>query len=134
MQISFFLPRFYLISPSSLIFSNRLFHANYLRDTSFCHDYQAIGFVGRTDAPFLKLTLFIPLEIKKVMLWSFLNQILCAMSTFVMTGKYLLRGYILGVLTHTTALDRFWGGFYSTLFHRVKELLYLYMYLFFLPK
>ena len=42
-----------------------------------------------------------------------------------MTRKYPLRGYILGVLTHTTALDRFWGGFYSPLFHRVKELLYL---------
>ena len=26
------------------------------------------------------------------------------------TRKYPLRGYILGVLTHTTALDRLWGG------------------------
>ena len=26
------------------------------------------------------------------------------------TRKYPLRGYILGVLTHTTALDRIWGG------------------------
>ena len=26
------------------------------------------------------------------------------------TRKYPLRGYILGVLTHTTALDRVWGG------------------------
>ena len=26
------------------------------------------------------------------------------------TRKYLLRGYILGVLTHTTALDRLWEG------------------------
>ena len=25
------------------------------------------------------------------------------------TRKYPLRGYILGVLTHTTALDRLWG-------------------------
>ena len=25
------------------------------------------------------------------------------------TRKYLLRGYILGVLTHTTAWDRLWG-------------------------
>ena len=25
------------------------------------------------------------------------------------TKKYPLRGYILGVLTHTTALDRLWG-------------------------
>ena len=25
------------------------------------------------------------------------------------TRKYLLREYILGVLTHTTALDRLWG-------------------------
>ena len=24
--------------------------------------------------------------------------------------KYPLRGFILGVLTHTTALDRLWGG------------------------
>ena len=28
----------------------------------------------------------------------------------IFTRKYLLRGYILGVLTHTTALDRLWGG------------------------
>ena len=28
----------------------------------------------------------------------------------VLTRKYPLRGYILGVLTHTTALDRHWGG------------------------
>ena len=27
-----------------------------------------------------------------------------------LTRKYPLRGYILGVLTHTTALDRLWGG------------------------
>ena len=26
------------------------------------------------------------------------------------TRKYPLRGYILGVLTHTTALDQHWGG------------------------
>ena len=26
------------------------------------------------------------------------------------TRKYPLRGYILGVLTHTIALDRLWGG------------------------
>ena len=26
------------------------------------------------------------------------------------TRKYPLRGYLLGVLTHTTALDRLWGG------------------------
>ena len=26
------------------------------------------------------------------------------------TRKYPLRGYILGVLTHTTAWDRLWGG------------------------
>ena len=26
------------------------------------------------------------------------------------TRKYPLRRYILGVLTHTTALDRLWGG------------------------
>ena len=26
------------------------------------------------------------------------------------TRKYPLRGYILGVLIHTTALDRLWGG------------------------
>ena len=29
---------------------------------------------------------------------------------FIITRKYPLRGYILGVLTHTTALDRLWGG------------------------
>ena len=28
----------------------------------------------------------------------------------VVTRKYPLRGHILGVLTHTTALDRLWGG------------------------
>ena len=31
-------------------------------------------------------------------------------STFVKTRKYSLRGYILGVLTHTTARDQQWGG------------------------
>ena len=30
--------------------------------------------------------------------------------TLAFTRKYPLRGYILGVLTHTTALDRLWGG------------------------
>ena len=29
---------------------------------------------------------------------------------YLKTRKYPLRGYILGVLTHTTALDRLWGG------------------------
>ena len=29
---------------------------------------------------------------------------------FLLTRKYPLRGYILGVLTHTTAWDRHWGG------------------------
>ena len=29
---------------------------------------------------------------------------------YIYTRKYTLRGYILGVLTHTTALDRLWGG------------------------
>ena len=28
---------------------------------------------------------------------------------FVETRKYMLRGYIQGVLTHTTALDQHWG-------------------------
>ena len=27
-----------------------------------------------------------------------------------MTRKYPFRGYFLGALTHTTALDRLWGG------------------------
>ena len=29
---------------------------------------------------------------------------------YIYTRKYPLRGYILGVLTHTTAWDRHWGG------------------------
>ena len=29
---------------------------------------------------------------------------------YIYTRKYTLRGYILGVLTHTTALDRLWEG------------------------
>ena len=29
---------------------------------------------------------------------------------YTYTRKYPLREYILGVLTHTTALDRLWGG------------------------
>ena len=33
------------------------------------------------------------------------------LTTFVSTRKYPLHGYILGVLAHTTALDRLWGGF-----------------------
>ena len=31
-------------------------------------------------------------------------------SLYVSTRKYPLRGYILGVLTHTTAWDRYWRG------------------------
>ena len=31
-------------------------------------------------------------------------------TTFSYTRKYLLCGYILGMLTHTTAWDRQWGG------------------------
>ena len=31
-------------------------------------------------------------------------------TVFFLTRKYPLRGYILGVLKHTTALDRLWGG------------------------
>ena len=39
----------------------------------------------------------------------------CMFNSFIgfiilITRKYPLRGYILGVLTHTTALDRLWGG------------------------
>ena len=30
--------------------------------------------------------------------------------SIVVTRKYPLRRYILGVLTHTTALERLWGG------------------------
>ena len=33
-----------------------------------------------------------------------------AITILDITRKYPLRGYILGVLTHTTALDRLWGG------------------------
>ena len=42
----------------------------------------------------------------------YLKQILISktFSLFKYTRKYPLRGYILGVLTHTTALDRLWGG------------------------
>ena len=29
---------------------------------------------------------------------------------YIYTRKYPLRGYILGVLTHTTAWDQHWGG------------------------
>ena len=29
---------------------------------------------------------------------------------YLVARKYPLRGYILGVLTHTTAWDRHWGG------------------------
>ena len=32
---------------------------------------------------------------------------------FMATRKYLLRRYILGVLTHTTAWDQIWGGDYT---------------------
>ena len=38
------------------------------------------------------------------------GNITILMMSFYTTRKYPLRGYILGVLTHTTALDRFWGG------------------------
>ena len=31
-------------------------------------------------------------------------------SILLITRKYPLRGYILGVLTHTTAWDQHWGG------------------------
>ena len=31
-------------------------------------------------------------------------------SFLIITRKYPLRGYVLGVLTHTTAWDRNWGG------------------------
>ena len=31
-------------------------------------------------------------------------------SLYIITRKYPLRGYFLGVLTHTTAWDRLWGG------------------------
>ena len=34
--------------------------------------------------------------------------------TLNITRKYLLRGYILGVLTHTTAWDRHWLGFWNS--------------------
>ena len=34
------------------------------------------------------------------------------------TRKYPLRGYILGVLTHTTAWDRLWGGDVSLRFYK----------------
>ena len=37
--------------------------------------------------------------------WSTLSK-----STLFLTRKYPLRGYILGVLTHTTAWDRHWRG------------------------
>ena len=32
---------------------------------------------------------------------------------FTLTRKYPLRGYFLGVLMHTTAWDRLWGGDYT---------------------
>ena len=34
----------------------------------------------------------------------------CCYAVFYVTRKYPLRGYFLGVLTHTTAWDRLWGG------------------------
>ena len=46
----------------------------------------------------------------KYFLMSTDNAIVQAIKFFLNTRKYPLRGYILGVLTHTTALDRLWGG------------------------
>ena len=43
------------------------------------------------------------IQISDAILWKVLRKIFY-------TRKYPLRGYILGVLTHTTALDRLWGG------------------------
>ena len=40
----------------------------------------------------------------------FIIRVKCITVIFVITRKYPLRGYILGVLTHTTAWDRLWGG------------------------
>ena len=34
----------------------------------------------------------------------------CSTISIIITRKYPLRGYILGVLIHTTAWDRLWGG------------------------
>ena len=40
----------------------------------------------------------------------------------VVTRKYPLRGYILGVLTHTTALDQPWGGIETLKCRKVASL------------
>ena len=40
---------------------------------------------------------------------SFLKKVM-TLTKYINTRKYPLRGYFLGVLTHTTAWDRLWGG------------------------
>ena len=42
-------------------------------------------------------------------------------NAFILTRKYLLQGYILGVLTHTTAWDQQWGGDESLRFGFIIE-------------
>ena len=54
-----------------------------------------------------------PAEAKPRCVYSILKphgQSFITSSELVQPRKYPLRGYILGVLTHTTALDRLWGG------------------------
>ena len=42
--------------------------------------------------------------------WKQLHEIESYCTKLQVTRKYQLRGYILGVLTYTTAWDRIWGG------------------------
>ena len=51
------------------------------------------------------------IQFKVHILQLFFHHFFLYFQTFqIVTTRYLLRGYFLGVLMHTTALDRHWGG------------------------
>ena len=53
---------------------------------------------------------FCKIFVGKLMKEKFKYFVAACFVILAITRKYPLRGYILGVLTHTTAWDRLWGG------------------------
>ena len=62
----------------------------------------------------LKVLKFLDISLSRMKLLlkkaSFLLTDCIFIFSFIMTRKYSLRGYILGVLTYTTTWDQLWGG------------------------
>ena len=81
----------------------------------YCHKHNGLKNLGQLLIPLSTEVKNLNQYVKIYVCLSFFQSyfsvcIINFKTTSFITRKYPLRGYILGVLTHTTALDQLWGG------------------------